>query len=134
MATIPSSGDMPFIRTDFSNDAAWHEVVARAKRLSPEGFQANLQIIDPADFSGIEAPRLRGLAADTNHAAIFVADEITMTEPERHVLCIDLLGWGRSFRVVPEELRGLENNLSIANMDFDEFADSVEDDGVFRGF
>jgi hypothetical protein len=29
---------------------------------------------------------------------------------------------------------GVENNLSVANMDFHEFADNVEDDGVFRGF
>ena len=26
------------------------------------------------------------------------------------------------------------NNLSIANMDFDDFANSVDHDGVFRGF
>jgi hypothetical protein len=29
---------------------------------------------------------------------------------------------------------GIENNLSTANMDFAEFADEVDDDGVFRGF
>jgi len=28
----------------------------------------------------------------------------------------------------------VENNLSLANMDFEEFADSVDADGVFRGF
>ena len=28
----------------------------------------------------------------------------------------------------------MENNLSLFNMDFFEFADAVDDDGVFRGF
>jgi uncharacterized protein DUF6924 len=28
----------------------------------------------------------------------------------------------------------VENNLSIANMDFDEFADAVDQDGVYRRF
>jgi hypothetical protein len=28
----------------------------------------------------------------------------------------------------------VENNLSLFNMDFFEFADAVEADGVFRGF
>ena len=28
----------------------------------------------------------------------------------------------------------LENNLSLANMDFDEFADAVDAAGIFRGF
>jgi hypothetical protein len=31
-------------------------------------------------------------------------------------------------------LWSVENNLSIANMGFDEFADAVYKDGVFRGF
>jgi hypothetical protein len=41
---------------------------------------------------------------------------------------------GRGFRVVPAELWGVENNLSIANMDFAEFAHHADPDGVFRGF
>ena len=28
----------------------------------------------------------------------------------------------------------VENNLSIANMDWEEFADAVDDAGIFRGF
>jgi hypothetical protein len=28
----------------------------------------------------------------------------------------------------------VENNLSIGNMDFDEFANAVDKDGIFRGF
>lgn len=41
---------------------------------------------------------------------------------------------GRTFRVIPRELWSVENNLSIANMDYRDFADSVGADGVFRGF
>jgi len=35
---------------------------------------------------------------------------------------------------VASELWGIENNLSIANMDFWEFAAAVDEDGVHRGF
>jgi hypothetical protein len=38
------------------------------------------------------------------------------------------------FRVVPQEMWAVENNLSLGNMDFKEFADAVGQDGVFRGF
>ena len=41
---------------------------------------------------------------------------------------------GRWFRVVPREAWAVQNNLSLANMDFVDFADSVDRDGVFRGF
>ena len=36
--------------------------------------------------------------------------------------------------VVPGQVWSIENNLSIANMDFFEFADRTDPDGVFRGF
>jgi len=134
MAPIPNTEDTLLIRTDFSHDVAWSEVIAAVETPSADGFLANLHIINQSAFDGISAQHLRALAADTDHAAMFVADEITMTAPEHPVLCIDLLGSGRSFRIVPEELWGAENNLSLANMDFDEFADAVDDDGVFRGF
>jgi hypothetical protein len=48
----------------------------------------------------------------------------------------DEFGWlyGREFRCEVGEVASIEANLSIANIDFEEFADGVEDDGVFRGF
>ena len=41
---------------------------------------------------------------------------------------------GREFRAVPTSIQSIENNLSLANMDFVEFAESVDPDGVFREF
>jgi hypothetical protein len=58
-----------------------------------------------------------------------------MTQAEHPFLVLDLLDErGRSFRALPREIQAIENNLSIANMDFSEFADSAGSDGVFRGF
>ena len=60
---------------------------------------------------------------------------MTLTHPDRPIVVIDLFGEpGRTFRVIPSEIWSIENNLSIGNMDFDEFADSVDPDGIFRGF
>jgi hypothetical protein len=70
----------------------------------------------------------------TNHAVLFVADKVTMTHPERPIICVDVSEPERMFRVIPSELWGPENNLSLANMDFDEFADNTGSDGIFRGF
>ncbi|MFI5991827.1 DUF6924 domain-containing protein [Streptomyces sp. NPDC051362] len=44
---------------------------------------------------------------------------------------------GRGVRVVAAQLWSIENNLSGANMDFEDFEDfvgAVDEDGVFRGF
>jgi hypothetical protein len=41
---------------------------------------------------------------------------------------------GRCVRVLAAELWSIENNLSEVNMDFEDFAGAVDNDGVFRGF
>jgi len=41
---------------------------------------------------------------------------------------------GRSAETIPSELWGIDNNLNIANMDWQEFADHAHENGVFRGF
>ncbi|WP_436838952.1 DUF6924 domain-containing protein [Nocardia salmonicida] len=41
---------------------------------------------------------------------------------------------GRTFRAIPREVESIVANLSISNMDVHDFADSVDPDGVFRGF
>jgi hypothetical protein len=59
----------------------------------------------------------------------------TFSDAEQPVLVVDLCEQpGRTFRVIPREMWGVENNLSIANMDYDDFANSADADGVFRGF
>jgi hypothetical protein len=69
------------------------------------------------------------------HAVAFIADVTTFSDAEQPVLVVDLNEQpGRTFRVIPRELWGIENNLSIANMDYDDFAKSADADGVFRGF
>jgi len=66
---------------------------------------------------------------------IFVADEKTFTSEEVTLLVVDLdENSGANFRTVLSEVAAIENNLSVANMDFEEFADSVGEDGLFRGF
>lgn len=37
-------------------------------------------------------------------------------------------------RAIATELYSIEANLSIGNMDFAEFADAMDEEGIFRGF
>jgi hypothetical protein len=66
---------------------------------------------------------------------LFVVDGESLQNPEHLILVLDLLREpGRTFRVISREMWGVENNLSIANMDFSDSADSADAGGVFRGF
>jgi hypothetical protein len=58
-----------------------------------------------------------------------------MRHSEHPVLIVDLFERsGREFRAIPSTVQSIENNLSLANMDFEEFAEAVDDDRIFRGF
>jgi hypothetical protein len=66
---------------------------------------------------------------------VFLADSDAFSQPDYPVLVVDLLDEpGRTFRVDPSEAWGVENNLRLANMNFADFADAIDPDGVFRGF
>lgn len=63
------------------------------------------------------------------------ADTKTLTDPELPIIAVDLSEEiGQTFRVIPSEMWSVENNLSICNMGFEEFKESIDQDGIFRGF
>lgn len=134
MPHLPAAGETPLIRTNFADDAAWRELLEAIAIPSDDGFLANVNALSQKDFEGVPAEQVGRLAANTNHAVLFIADKVTMTHPERPVLCLDVFAPERTFRVVPSALWSAENNLSLANMDFEDFADAVGGDGIFRGF
>jgi len=122
------------VRTDFSDDAAWRALVDDAtKPYGPDGFVAHFVPVDDRDLEGMGAEELASHAGDAY--VVFAADGASMHGSERTLLVVDRLHErGRSFRVKLAEAHAVENNLSLFNMDFFEFVDAVDADGVFRGF
>jgi len=133
---LPKTDSSLLLRTDFSNDRAWAALCDSVREPSKEGFQATLDCISDPAYDGLMVEQLVALALNGNAPRfIFIADQTTFTNSEQPVLVVDLCNeLGRTFRVIPSEMWGVENNLSLSNMDFFEFADDVDADGVFRGF
>lgn len=125
----------PLVRTDFSSDEGWREAVRQAAAESEDGFRAELEPIDDRVFEGKDP---KALAADDRwrgKMVLFVVDAHTIEDCECSIACVDLDAQpGRTFRAIPSALWGVENNLRLANMDFDEFAGAAAEDGTFRGF
>lgn len=152
------------IRTEFSDDAAWVSVVAAVtarvifNEPDPEvpgddgGYSPYIVPIDDPAFADLDALSLAdawrphreeatgyALLADAQSIREVVGgEELTVVYVDLHAADGDgELGWifGQSFRCVAREVAGIESNLSIANLDFSDFADYARDgDGVFRGF
>ena len=134
MKPLPMSDQALVIRTDFSDDSAWNAVVS-AIRQPVDGFYAYVELVDDPAFRDLTVEQLVTLRDDLSKSYTIVADGITMREAEHPLLVVDLIEeLGRTFRAVPSAIQSIENNLSIANMDFREFANNVDADGVFGAF
>jgi len=135
---LPRTERTILLRTDFSDDAAWvalcEAIQAPQTRFGDE-FRAYVSPVSDRAFDGASVSLLVELAGAAEKSFLLVADRIALTSAERPVLVVDALhDVGSTFRVIPSEAWGVENNLWLANMDFEDFADAVDSDGVFRGF
>lgn len=135
MKKIPATEKSLALRTDFSDEAAWQEVCAAIQQPVGE-FSACVDFVDDPDFAGVDSEEVtESLLDDSERSFAFIIDHVALSRAEHPILVVDALDEpGRTFRVIPSEAWSVENNLSLSNMDFREFADSVDTDGVFRGF
>ena len=137
MKQIPKTENALVLRTDFSNQGTWDAICAEIQK--PVGifhFRANVDFLDDQVYADITKNQLLTLIpANYGHSFIIIVDQTAMSQPEHALLIVDLYeGSGNEFRAIPMQVQGIENNLSIANMDFEEFAAAVDEDGIFRGF
>jgi hypothetical protein len=122
------------VRTDFIDDDAWQTLVAEAgASYGPDQFSASFIPVSDPSFDGMSPADLARVPGSA--LVVFAVDATSMLRSAKTLLVVDRVEEpGRFFRVVLSEAWGPENNLRLANMDFAEFADSADADGVFRGF
>jgi len=134
MDRLPDSNQTIAVRTDFSDDKVWQEVRDSLVQ-EVDGFRAYLDFVDDPQYESLGVDSLPEILPLRTHVTFIVlVDAEAISSPEHHVLVVDLTAGPRSFRVIPSQLWGVENNLSTANMDWEEFAEHADLDGVFRGF
>lgn len=136
MAGLPITNVSLLVRTNFADQAAWERMLAAALAETEDGFRADLAVVDDDTFEGASWEHLRALAlAGGRHASVlFVADEAALSGSQP-VQVVDLSTRDRPpFRCLAEQLWSVENNLNLANMDWEEFATAVDGQGVHRGF
>lgn len=126
---LPEGDDVPVIRTDFTDDAAWQDAVAR---VSAEYTWGSGDPSLPLPVTAIDDPRYRDLTPDqlrllVPHGAdwpmLVVADAGTMASAKRHLLLVNLDedSLGPTARATPAATVEMATNLWIGNMDWEEF-------------
>jgi hypothetical protein len=131
---IPDTENPLVLRTDFSDERTWKSL-CEALQDPEDEFSPELDFVSDPAFDGIAAAELSSLASESSaHTFAFIVDRTALTQSSNPILAVDLHDKrGRTFRVIASAVGEVANNLSIANMDFDEFAKAVDKDGVYRG-
>lgn len=142
------------IRTNYDDEAAWHAVVADLMQPWGENdeFEARAHLVDdPVWAEAVPDEILAAVSRDENLSVVFVADHVTVQSAQHALLALNM--WGeeedldpmyyqelidspspREFRTAPAAVHAVHANLSLANVDFEEFAAaaSTDPEGVLR--
>jgi hypothetical protein len=136
---LPKTAHPLVIRTDFENQQVWTTIwrlIRTPVSVPGDTFHELVERLEDAAFRNCSLEDLLArVPGDYTHSFLIVADSTAMTPPDFPLLVIDLRAdRGRTFRAVPSAIQSIENNLSIGNMAFSEFANAVDSRGIFRGF
>jgi uncharacterized protein DUF6924 len=141
MARLPETWSVPVVRVDFTDDAVWHGIREKIAEPAEEGFGADVDFVEDRALSGLDEATIvagypRSYPHEYRHPILFVVDAVAVSTPEHPVLVVNLNAGitARPLRALPRQVQSIQNNLSLANMDYVEFATSADVDGIFRGF
>ena len=134
MKPFPKSDNALVIRTDYSDQRAWDEI--RQIILTPvDGFLAYVDFIDDPEYADISKAQVMDLHRENGQSYAMIADGLTISNKDHPLLIVDLFAHpGAEFRAEPGQIQSVQNNLSLANLDFSDFVESIDESGVFRGF
>jgi hypothetical protein len=137
MKQLPQTENPLVLRTDFSDQTIWYAICHEIQK--PVGifrFRANVEFLEDIGYAGLTKEQVLALVPrNYNHTFLVIVDQVAVSHSDHPLLIVDLYeSSGNEFRAIPSQIQGIENNLSIANMDFEEFAEAVDEDGIFRGF
>ncbi|WP_346143662.1 DUF6924 domain-containing protein [Kitasatospora cinereorecta] len=142
------------VRTDYADEAAWRAVVAEVTQpWGPGGeYEAWVHLVDDPAWAGAAPDAvLTAVRRDEELSVVFVADSTTMQTARLPLLALDV--WcedeeldpvyyqelvdcppAREFRTSPAAVHDVHANLSIGNMDFEEFAEAAlaDPEGILR--
>lgn len=123
--------DVICFRTDFSDDNKWKNIKEKIK--NDGEYECFLKYIEEKKFENTEKEKIIEFLNSINYEYDFfiICDSQSMND---ETLLIININSKNNFRCRASLLWSPVNNLSIANMDFDEFKNNANDNNIFNGF
>ncbi|MFF5049764.1 DUF6924 domain-containing protein [[Kitasatospora] papulosa] len=147
MKNLADTDETLLIRTDHSDQAAWQALLTAVTTPNKNGFLANVHVVDDVAYSDLTTEQAVSVARARGDLLI-VADTTALTGPEMPLLAVlpfhededddydedededeETKQEHGELRVIAAELWSIENNISLANMDWEDFVNAA-DEGV----
>jgi hypothetical protein len=133
--TAGEDEEVPVIRTDFSDDVAWQDALARVSAEYGVNDGDSLSV----DVAPVDDPRYRNLTPDqlavlvprdAGWPMLVVADAQTMASPQRHMLLVNLDedSQAPTARATPAHIVEIAINLWMGNMDWEDYVGDPDHD------
>ena len=129
------------MRADFTDDATWELVKEKISESTEEGFGADVEFVEDQTLDGLDEVAItavypRVYPHEYRHPVVFLVDAVTVSESGHPVLVVNLNTGVDTppLRALPRQVQSIQNNLSLANMDYIDFVRSIDADGIFRAF
>ncbi|MEU5384393.1 DUF6924 domain-containing protein [Kitasatospora cineracea] len=134
------------VRTAYEDEAAWRAVAEELSRPWGEErkHEVEVHLVDDPVWAGATAEAVvAAVMGDEYLSVVFVADDVTMKSAQHALLALDPVAEededldpmyyqelidsppAREFRTVPAAVHEVHGNLSLGNMDFQEFAEAA---------
>lgn len=104
-------------------------------------FVANVSFLARPEYQQLTPQKVvEALPESYEPRFVFVVDSLTLQSEAHPILVIGFESNSErsvdihTFRALPSTIQSIENNLSIGNMDFQDFANNTDSEGIFRGF
>jgi hypothetical protein len=136
MPSLPESEVYLLVRTYFGDDQAWAALRKLIEEGSDDEFYANVEYVDDHQFDGFSPEALEAIHPHRSNEwdVMYVADQRSLSEPA-HPLLVVRVGSSEDlpFRCRADLLYEVDANLSLANLDWDDFRDDLDESGVYGG-
>ena len=124
------------VRTDFSDNGKWESIKATILTPIEPGYTAHVEFMEIKNSGDRNASEIaRNISPFYQPSFIFVADKKTFESGETTLLIASLSADSQAeFRLLPSLVAEVEANLSIANVSFEEFAETLDKNVIYRGY
>ena len=144
MKPLRSVYEAVLLRTDFADQRVWEQVRDTALVSLWGSVAPSLLVVDDDRYDREDLSDLSTPPEGYEKRVLVVFDKLARTHEDHPLLVIDWLAdvdeedeerfIAMSLRATPDQAQTVQGNLSMGNMDLEDFLAAAAMDGVFRGF